>query len=210
MLRIKNWSEFQHYKDRAPPWVKLHHSLLDNFEFHSLPVASKALAPMLWLLASENLDGSISDDLSKVAFRLRTSVSDVQTALKPLLDKGFVVSDSNVLADCQQCALPETETETETEARKPTVSPVKQSNPKYQKPDDVEQNVWDDFVAHRKRKRGAITTLVMQSIQREAEKAGWCLNDALKEIIVCNWQTFKAEYRSKGATKTETLSPVDF
>ncbi len=210
MLRIKNWSEFQHYKDRAPPWVKLHHSLLDNFEFHSLPVASKALAPMLWLLASENLDGSISDDLSKVAFRLRTSVSDVQTALKPLLDKGFVVSDSNVLADCQQCALPETETETETEARKPTVSPVKQRNPKHPKPDDVEQSVWDDFVAHRKRKRGAITALVMQSIQREAEKAGWSLNDALKEIVVCNWQTFKAEYRNKGVAKTEALAQVDY
>ena len=148
MLRIKNWTEFQHYKDRAPPWVKLHHSLLDNFEFHSLPVASKALAPMLWLLASENLDGSISDDLTEVAFRLRTSISDVQIALKPLLDKGFVVSDSNVLADCQQCALPETETETETEteARKPTVSPVQQRNPKYQQPDDVEQSVWDDFL----------------------------------------------------------------
>ena len=200
MLRIKNWSEFQHYKDRAPPWVKLHHSLLDNFEFHSLPVASKALAPMLWLLASENLDGSISDDLTEVAFRLRTTASDVQTALKPLIDKGFVVSDSNVLADCQQCALPETETETETEARKPTVSSVKQSNSKYQKPDDVEQSVWDDFVSHRKRKRGSITSLVMQSIQSEADKAGWTLNDALKEIVVCNWQTFKAEYRSKGSS----------
>jgi hypothetical protein len=210
MLRIKNWREFQHYTDRLPPWVKLHHSLLDNFEFHSLPVASKALAPMLWLLASENLDGSISDDLTKVAFRLRTTVNDVQTALKPLIDKGFVASDSNVLADCEQRALPETETETETEARKPTVSPVKQSNPKYPKPDDVEQGVWDNFVSHRKRKRGSITSLVMQSIQREAEKAGWSLNDALKEIIVCNWQTFKAEYRIKGAAKKETVTQVDF
>lgn len=200
MLRIKNWSDFQHYKDRAPPWVKLHHSLLDDFEFHCLPDASKALAPMLWLLASENLDGSIPDDLTKVAFRLRTTVDDIQKALKPLIDKGFVVTDSNALADCYQCALPETETETEaeTEARKPTVSPVKQRNPKYPKPDDVEQSVWDDFVSHRKRKRGAVTDLVMQSIRSEAEKAGWSLNDALKEIIVCNWQTFKAEYRSKG------------
>ena len=197
MLRIKNWSEFQHYKDRATPWVKLHHSLLDNFEFHSLPVASKALAPMLWLLASENLDGSIPDDLTEVAFRLRTSVKDVQAALNPLIDKGFVVSDSNVLADCQQNALPETETEAETEARKPSVSSVQQRNPKYQKPDDVEQSVWDDFVAHRKRKRGSITALVVQSIQIEADKVGWSLNDALKEIVVCNWQTFKAEYRSK-------------
>lgn len=210
MLRIKNWSEFQHYKDRAPPWVKLHHSLLDNFEFHSLPVASKALAPMLWLLASENLDGSISDDLTEVAFRLRTTANDVQTALKPLIDKGFVVSDSNVLADCKQCALPETETETETEARKPSVSSVKQRNPKQPKPDDVEQLVWDDFVAHRKRKRGSITDLVMQSIQIEAEKAGWSLNDALKEIVVCNWQTFKADYRTKSPAKTETLAQVDF
>ena len=211
MLRIKNWSEFQHYKDRAPPWVKLHHSLLDNFEFHSLPVASKALAPMLWLLASENLDGSIPDDLTEVAFRLRTSVKDVQAALNPLIDKGFVVSDSNVLADCQQNALPETETETETEAPKPSVSSgVRQQIKKHPKPDDVEQSVWDEFVAHRKRKRGSITDLVMQSIQIEAEKAGWSLNDALKEIVVCNWQTFKAEYRSKGTAKTETLAQVDF
>lgn len=198
MLRIKNWSEFQHYKDRAPPWVKLHHSLLDNFEFHSLPVASKALAPMLWLLASESIDGSISDDLTEVAFRLRITVKDVQAALNPLIDKGFVVSDSSVLAGCKQNALLETETESESEARKPSVSPVQQRNPKYQKPDDVEQSVWDDFVAHRKRKRGSITELVMQSIQSEADKAGWSLNDALKEIVVCNWQTFKAEYRSKG------------
>lgn len=201
MLRIKNWSEFQHYKDRAPPWVKLHHSLLDDFEFHSLPVASRALAPMLWLLASENLDGSIPDDLAEVAFRLRTTASEVQTALKPLIDKGFVVSDSEVLADCQQCALPEAEAEGEAEARKPAVSPVQQRNSKYQKPDDVEQSVWDDFVAHRKRKRGSITALVMKSIRSEAEKAGWSLNDALKETVIRNWQTFKSEWVSKHSAK---------
>ena len=102
MLRIKNWRDFQHYTDRLPPWVKLHHSLLDNFEFHCLPVASRALAPMLWLLASEDLEGNISDDLSKIAFRLRMTVDDVQIALKPLIDNGFVESDSNLLADCKQ------------------------------------------------------------------------------------------------------------
>ena len=166
---------------------------------------------MLWLLASENLDGSIPDDLTEVAFRLRATSDDVQKALKPLIDKGFVVSDSNVLADCQQNALPETETETETEAPKPSVSSgVRQQIKKHPKPDDVEQSVWDDFVAHRKRKRGSITELVMQSIQIEADKAGWSLNDALKEIVVCNWQTFKADYRTKGLAKTATLAQVDF
>ena len=46
-LRPKSWNEFQHYKRPHPPWVKLHKRLLDDFEFQSLPIASKALAPML-------------------------------------------------------------------------------------------------------------------------------------------------------------------
>ena len=30
-LHIKNWGEFQHYKKRNPPWIKLHKKLLDDF-----------------------------------------------------------------------------------------------------------------------------------------------------------------------------------
>ena len=54
MYLVKSWDRFQHYRDRNPPWVKLHKQFLDDFDFHSLPVASRALAPMLWLLASEH------------------------------------------------------------------------------------------------------------------------------------------------------------
>jgi hypothetical protein len=36
-LTIKNWSEFQHYKDRNPPWIKLHRALLDDYAFAALP-----------------------------------------------------------------------------------------------------------------------------------------------------------------------------
>lgn len=53
----KNWTSFQHYKDRAPPWIRLHRGLLDDYEFQCLPVASRALAPMLWLLASAETSG---------------------------------------------------------------------------------------------------------------------------------------------------------
>ncbi len=114
-LQIKNWESFQHYKDRAPPWIKLHKSLLDNYEYQCLPVASKAIAPMIWLLASEDVDGAVCGDLLKIAFRLRMTVKEVEIALKPLIDAGFVVTDSTVLADCKQHNTPETETETETE-----------------------------------------------------------------------------------------------
>ena len=50
----RNWARFQHYNTRRPPWIKLHRGLLDDYQFHTLPLASKALAPLLWLLASEH------------------------------------------------------------------------------------------------------------------------------------------------------------
>lgn len=111
-LLPKNWADFQHYKDRAPPWIKLHKTLLDNFDFQSLPVASRALAPMLWLLASEHENGVIDAAPEKLAFRLRMSESSVKDALKPLIDKGFfsvVEGDIDVLAGRKQGAMPETE-----------------------------------------------------------------------------------------------------
>lgn len=109
-----NWAELQHYKDRNPPWIKLHKKLLDNFDFQSLPVASRALAPMLWLLASEHENGVIDALPEKLAFRLRMSESAARDALKPLIDKAFfsvMQGDSSVLARGKQGAMPETEAE---------------------------------------------------------------------------------------------------
>lgn len=109
-----NWADLQHYKDRSPPWIKLHKKLLDNFEFQSLPVASRALAPMLWLLASEHDLGYIDATPEKLAFRLRMTESTAKDALKPLIDKEFfsvVEGDSGVLAGRKRGATPETEAE---------------------------------------------------------------------------------------------------
>ncbi len=95
---IKKWADFQHYKNRCPPWIKLQKSILDDFEFACLPIASKALAPLLWLLASESMDGSVRIDPDWLAFRLRFTVSDIEDGLTPLIDKGFLVLASGVLA----------------------------------------------------------------------------------------------------------------
>lgn len=122
MGRIRNWAEFQHYKDRSPPWIKLHRSFLDNYEFACLPIASKALAPMLWLLAAESSDGSVRVDVEWLAFRLRWPESDVVAGLKPLCDAGFVVVDSEALADRLQDACLETEGETEGEGEKVAIA----------------------------------------------------------------------------------------
>jgi hypothetical protein len=121
-LRPKNWSKFQHYKDRSPPWIKLHREILDDFDYASLPLASKALAPLLWLLAADNMEGDVPADPARLAHRLRWALSDVVDGLKPLLDKGFMVLASGVLAECLQDAIPETETETYKEEGKKSIA----------------------------------------------------------------------------------------
>lgn len=109
----KNWGEFQHYKKRSPPWIKLHHKILDNYDFHRLPVASRALAPMLWLLASEFSEGKITSSIEEIAFRFRMPIGDLKEAIKPLVDGGFFVYASAPLASRKRNNLPETEGETE-------------------------------------------------------------------------------------------------
>src|SRR5687768_18068275 len=49
-----NFESFQHYKDRAPPWIKLYNELLDDYEFGQLPDASKMHLVAIWLLASRS------------------------------------------------------------------------------------------------------------------------------------------------------------
>lgn len=130
-LTVKGWGDFQHYKDRDPPWIKLHKKLLDDYEFQMLQLASRALAPMFWLLASESKDGSFDADPAKLAFRLRTSEKVINEVIKELIDKGFLVGDSAVLASCKRDAMPETETETETETTlsgKPDANPLREKN----------------------------------------------------------------------------------
>ena len=115
LLTPKNWHEFQHYNKRNPPWIKLQRSLLDNFEYAQLPVESRAIAPLLWLLASESLAGCFQGASKVLAFRLRLPQDEVERALKPLIEQGFFIVASNSLAERYQSATPEAETEAEIE-----------------------------------------------------------------------------------------------
>ena len=111
LLRPNGWDKFQHYKDRCPPWIKLHRDLLTKREFVCLPIASKALAPLMWLLASESKDGTFDASFEELQFRLHISRKDYDDGVKPLIDKGFFVIASGVLAERLHDAIPETERE---------------------------------------------------------------------------------------------------
>ena len=65
----------------------------------------------------------------------------------------------------------------------------------------------EDFIAHRKSKRAAITKTVLVGYQRESHKAGIPLAEAITISIERNWQGFKAEWNWRDdnvATVTNT------
>ena len=107
VFRVKNWAEFQHYRKRNPPWIRLYRKLLDDIVFMALPDGSRALAPCMWLLASESDDGTIPADTEFLAWRLRRPVAWVRKALIPLIEEGFLEDASNVLASCKHDAIPD-------------------------------------------------------------------------------------------------------
>lgn len=72
------------------------------------------------------------------------------------------------------------------------------------KPDDVSDDVWRDFKKHRA-KHGGITDRVIAGFRREAEKAGWTLEQAMDESITQGWRGFKAEY-VKGRNNEQRFS----
>jgi hypothetical protein len=114
----KNWDTFQHYRDRCPPWIKLHREILNDKQFMCLPLASKAIAPLLWLLASESKNGEFNASIDELSFRLRITSKEVEQGLNPLINNGFFIDASTMLAPCLQLARPETEREGERETKK--------------------------------------------------------------------------------------------
>jgi hypothetical protein len=92
--------------------------------------------------------------------------------------------------------VPLTETETETKTKTKTETT----------PEGVSQEVWDSFVKQRKAKKAQVTALVIKGIQKEADKAGWTLEMALNEVVVRNWQSFKADWVKDKVSNAERLS----
>lgn len=114
-IQVKNWSRFQHYKKRNPPWIRLYNELLDDYPFQCLQDASKWHAVGLWLLASR-LENRIPADPIWIAQRIGASDP---VDLAPLVSAGFISyceDASNVRASCKQDATPEGEAEAEGEA----------------------------------------------------------------------------------------------
>lgn len=94
-LEIRNWHEFQHYKDRTPPWIKLHFNLLTSHDWVMASDATKLTMLICMMVGSRN-EGKVPLDPEYIR---RAANLAKQPDLKPLIECGFFGDASVGLAD---------------------------------------------------------------------------------------------------------------
>jgi len=72
------------------------------------------------------------------------------------------------------------------------------------RPLNVSQSVWDDFIVIRNKVKKPFTETALKIIQRESQKAGLTLEQALETCCARGWQGFEATWVQKDSNLTKT------
>lgn len=92
----------------------------------------------------------------------------------------------------------------------PSPAPKRKRVSNVQKPESVSEQVWEDFSALRTKRRAPITETALKGIQREAEKAGITLEEALSTCCERGWQGFKAEWYRREKLEQKNASKAEY
>lgn len=104
----------------------------------------------------------------------------------------------------------ETQLKANQEPRTKNHKPIEKAAP-VDRPLDVPDWVWNSFLQLRKTKKAPVTSAALDGIKREADAAGWTLEEALQECCVRGWQGFKADWvekRTKGKSQDDALLKI--
>ena len=119
--RVKNWSKFQHYKNRNPPWIRFYVEVLDDYkadgaenDFHALPDDAKLTMVLIWALASRY--GGVLPRVDSAWLAVKLGIKNV--AVAPLIHGGFLIpfgdASTDASTDASAGARPSTSTSTST------------------------------------------------------------------------------------------------
>jgi hypothetical protein len=78
------------------------------------------------------------------------------------------------------------------------------------RPQGVDEQVWQDFLAVRAAKRAPLTDTALEGIAREAEKAGIALADAIAYCCEQGWQGFNAGWYAERRAKKVGTGETDW
>jgi hypothetical protein len=85
-------------------------------------------------------------------------------------------------------------TQAEGEAEAPEQKRASRAQTSVSRPEDVTEQVWDDFVEFRKSRRARVNETVLSRLRSQASAAGWTMDAALAESVMRGWTGFKAEW----------------
>ena len=84
-----------------------------------------------------------------------------------------------------------------------STSTTKKTKTQAERPGDVSQSVWDDFIAIRNKVKKPFTETALKIVKREAAKAGYTLEQALETSCARGWQGFEAKWVQDKKTASE-------
>lgn len=197
-------------------WIKLHRSTLE-WEWYSDTVVRSVF---FHLLLSANISetrfqghkvpsGGLVTGRKKLAETLNFSEMQIRRALKCLKTTNEITIWSNrhfsiiSIANWKKYQgnnQPENRPTTNQEPtdNQPTTTDKESKNKRNKniaaKPPDVSDQVWDDFLKVREKKKAPLTETALKGIKREANKAGWTLSEVLTECCERGWQSIKSDW----------------
>ena len=75
-----------------------------------------------------------------------------------------------------------------------------------EKPADVMVEVWEAWLAVRKRKSAPLTEIAWTGVLRETAKAGWHINEVVRKMAERNWQSVEAAWLAKEQSATKVTA----
>ncbi|CAK7069875.1 MAG: hypothetical protein KER_03064 [Kerstersia gyiorum] len=145
--------------------------------------------------------GLIDDSWSPLAWERRQMRSDSSAERTRKYREKLKAADGDASVTSRERSSDALDTDTDKEEEKKTTTararsaaPAKSHTAADLVALGVDEDVAAEFLAIRKRKRAALTPLALAGIQREAGKAGWTLNDALRKAVERGWQSVEAAW----------------
>jgi len=174
--RIQGWHEYQHYKDRCPPWIKLHNSMLTSEVWVMGTDQTRTLAIACMLLAARDKanDGSFNGDPEYVK---RFGYLNSKPDFKQLIEFNFIelLQDASIaIAECN------TEKSREEGEKKGAAFAL---------PDWIDKTTWDLWLKTRKGRK-----MIPEQMQAQVNKlskwrdAGLDHAKALHDAATAGWQ----------------------
>ena len=204
----------------ANHWFRLYHEFSTDPKVQMLSEANQRRYIMLLCLKCCNVEVTLQDE--EIAFQLRISNEEWLKTKQVFLTKNLIDSSSHPTAwdkrqfmsdssaervarhrkiKKQHCNVTVTPPESETDSYSDTNTEIDLGKPKsiskiskiladYGITDDLAK----DFQKHRKAKKAEITVTAMEGFQREADKAGISIIEAVTISIERGWVGFKSDW----------------